>query len=154
MIRRPPRSTQSRSSAASDVYKRQPGSRPASRRRYPFRGRWSWWSRRGIPATLFPPLKMGWLSLINRVGSGCTPARFHTLPASFRWGSWAQRSRGIQAQRLAQQIDHTYVHAGYLAAPKVKGHAVGFLVVHGVGIRRLDGRSDSGLKPDNLLLPV
>ena len=51
MIRRPPRSTLDRSSAASDVYKRQPTSSPAntSRRTWPrgYGKRWRWSPRTG-----------------------------------------------------------------------------------------------------------
>src|SRR5680860_1694727 len=75
MIRRPPRSTQSRSSAASDVYKRQgtfrvslPDTRwPESRRL--LCGRW-----RGL-----------WREVGRKVLSTCTLVTFRDIPASLRF---------------------------------------------------------------------
>src|SRR5665213_4187928 len=52
MIRRPPRSTQSRSSAASDVYKRQPLDRPALLAIWP-------WSTAGLLRAILPARSLG-----------------------------------------------------------------------------------------------
>ena len=96
MVRRPPRSTQSRSSAASDVYKRQQDlqSRPRSGWRSRTRPHWSCArttrkQKQAVPATIPIPICSFWrslrLSLITWRVPFCGPPRSILLCVRSKW---------------------------------------------------------------------
>ena len=91
MIRRPPRSTLDRSSAASDVYKRQPPSTRIS-------------SRQGQPSTLGSGGTRSYLRITARTCSASTPWRSAAAHSS-------ARSTGRSSATKPEAVSYTHLRA-------------------------------------------